>query len=82
MYCGLRNAVGPANPATDPHSGTRYSLPSHAPAVRAPSAQSVSRPTYRVLCRVYRNIPLRVSTFPILLSLCFSALPVCAKSTS
>ena len=64
------------DPATDPHSGTRDSLPSLWPLCgqrlrRGPgafgasgSAASVSRPIYRVLCRVY--IPL--STLPILLS--------------
>jgi hypothetical protein len=44
---------------------SKYSLPSQAPAALAPLAQSVSHPTYWVLCRMY--IPL--FTFPILLSL-------------
>ncbi len=62
------------NPATDPHSGTRDSLPSLWPLCgqrlrrgafgASGSAASVSRPIYRVLCRVY--IPL--SNLPILLS--------------
>ena len=68
------------DPATDPHSGTRDSLsltalPLAAPRP-APSAQSVSRPTSWVLCRVC--IPL--STFPILL-LC-SARCIAARNSA
>ena len=61
--------AGPGEPATDPHSGTRDSLPTlgrYAASAFGASASgaSVSRPISRVQCRVC--IPL--STLPIVLS--------------
>jgi hypothetical protein len=78
MYCGLCCAVGPAIPPPTPTQahGLGLTALSLAAALRggqrlrrgafgaSGSATSVSRPIYRILCRVY--IPL--STLPILLS--------------